>query len=142
MKNKKWKRKASKNARKVTLRGIRKYDSTKYDRKTQNDYTVVSNTSLDCVTIAAEELAGLSSAKLGTLVHVIGAHCISGELAADIELSDRIESFELEARLRIESSEELDLKCSFFSRSSSLKRATNKTFVTAKQAWRIRLTSS
>lgn len=83
------------------------------------NYTVVSNTSLDCV-IKLEELVGVSSDKFGTLLHVIGAHCISGEFVADIELSERTESFELDALLLIESSDELDLKFSFFSRSSSL----------------------
>lgn len=43
-----------------------------------------------------------------------------------MELSDKTESFELEARRRIESSEELDFKFSIFSLSSSLEMEEKK----------------
>lgn len=56
-----------------------------------------------------------------TLLQTIGAHCTNGELCVDTELSESIESLELDTRCRIDSSEELDFKLSNLSRSSSLK---------------------
>lgn len=73
--------------------------------------------------MTAEEFGStdIDSAISETFVHVTGAHCTSGEFAADMELSERTESLELEALLLIDSSEELDFKFSSLSRSSSLK---------------------
>lgn len=53
--------------------------------------------------------------------HNLPPWCTKGEFVADIELSESTESFELDALLLIDSSDELDFRCSNFSRSSSLK---------------------
>lgn len=53
--------------------------------------------------------------------HVADETPVRGELCADTDVpEDNTESLELDARLRIDSSEELDLSSSCLSRSSSL----------------------
>jgi hypothetical protein len=58
--------------------------------------------------------------------HVAEETPVRGELCVDTDIPEEsIESLELDARLRIDSSEELDLSSSCFSRSSSLKHHRN-----------------
>lgn len=83
-------------------------------------YTVVSNTSLVWFKITALLSLETSAVISGTFVQVTGAHCTKGELLAETELSESIESLELDTLLLIDSSEELDFKISNFSLSSSL----------------------
>lgn len=101
-------------------------DKNKYN-KTLN-HTDVSNTSRDLAdnnvvdAFVVTEACSDSRSAVGTFVQTNGLHWSNGELCADTELSDRIESLELDARCRIDSSEELDFRLSSFSLSSSLQK--------------------
>lgn len=98
----------------------------KKQTKTFN-HTDVSNTSRDLadsnvwVWVVVMEFCSTICSVGCTSVHSIEPPCSNGELCADAELSDNIESFELEALCLIDSSDELDFKLSIFSLSSSLK---------------------
>lgn len=85
-------------------------------QRTCNNYTVVSSTSLVWFKRIAEPL--FDSAKSATSVHVIDPYGSEGE-----DISDSTESFELDARLLIDSSDELCFTLSNLSRSSSLENA-------------------
>lgn len=97
----------------------------KNTRKPSCNYTVVSNTSLGWFNTTGVLLldgccTDSGGIAFGMLFQVTGADCTNGELVAERELSESIESFELDALRRIDSSDELDFKLSCFSLSSSL----------------------
>jgi hypothetical protein len=87
---------------------------------------VVSSTSC-----AGSAMRGIGSATAVRRVssgsgHVADETPVRGELCVDTDIpEDSIESLELDARLRIDSSEELDLSSSCLSRSSSLGHQTH-----------------